>query len=35
MWLVYCLSLEVGEKIVGFVKEKLFSLVWSNIAVIL
>lgn len=24
MWLVYCMSLQVGEKIVGFVKEKLF-----------
>ncbi len=26
MWLLYWMSLQVGEKIVGFVKGKLFSL---------
>lgn len=31
-WLVYWMSLQVGEKIVGFVKGKLFSLGWNSIA---
>lgn len=32
MWLVYWMSLQVAEKIVGFVKGKLFSLGWNSIA---
>lgn len=32
MWLVYWKSLQVGEKIVGFLKRKLFSLGWNSIA---
>lgn len=32
MWLVYWMSLQVGEKIVGFVKGKLFSWGWNSIA---
>lgn len=32
MRLVYWTSLQVAEKIVGFVKRKLFSLGWNSIA---
>lgn len=32
MWLVYWMSLQAGEKIVGFVKGKLFFSRWNSIA---
>lgn len=32
MWLVYWMSLQIGEKIVGFVKENISSLVWISFA---